>query len=121
MCDNILVGIDCQSIDYFLKLPYNDNKRFYEKIFSSTEIKYSLSKARPAQHFAARFAAKEATIKALSYSKLKLNQINVLNEDGGKPIIKIDINLFKDYDLSVSLSHCDNLAIAVVVGTEKKV
>jgi holo-[acyl-carrier protein] synthase len=116
---DLLLGIDCQSIDYFEKTSITENSKFYRKIFSKNEIEYSLSKARPAQHFAARFAAKEAVIKALSDLNIKPNQIKILNEDGGKPFIVLENGIAEKYDLKLSLTHCSNIAVAVVVGSQK--
>jgi holo-[acyl-carrier protein] synthase len=97
---------------------------FKEKIFSSAEIKYCEQMADSAQHFAARFAAKEAFLKAtgkgltLSYD---LSEIEVLGDELGKPYLNL-IGSFKEQaaasgwnKIHLSLSHVQAMACAVVI------
>ena len=72
------------------------------------------------QHYAARFAAKEAAFKALSWNitdkyKIEWKDIEVINDDQGRPqlnIIGIDMSLIDSID--ISLSHCREYAVANV-------
>lgn len=59
------IGIDIESIARVGRLIERYGSRFVERIFTAEESAYSMRRARPAQHFAARFAAKEAAMKAL--------------------------------------------------------
>ncbi len=117
------VGVDCENISRFEGVKFKDKPRFYKKVFTAQEIKYCLSKRNPYPHFAVRFAAKEALIKALPSSiKLSLNQIEVSNNQKGKPhvkLIKKDF-LFDAEDIRISLSHSKDLAIAFVIVFKKK-
>jgi holo-[acyl-carrier protein] synthase len=108
----IEIGIDIQEINQFLER----NKKMVEKIFSFREVEYCESKHAPAQHYAVRFAAKEAVIKALSGFGEKLNygDIEILIKDK-KPYIKVNKALRKKYKYSVSLSHSGDYAIANVI------
>ena len=66
-------------------------KSFLSKIFTQREIKYSNSKRFSYQHFAARFAAKEAVVKAFGEPRkfpIKWTEIEVLNDMEGKPVIE---------------------------------
>tara|TARA_B100000579_G_scaffold386254_1_gene357843 strand:+ start:406 stop:750 length:345 start_codon:yes stop_codon:yes gene_type:complete len=105
------VGVDCVNVNRF------DAKMPYIRIFTDSEIEYCQSKKRPSEHFAARFAAKEATIKALSsvISKLKLTDIQILNDSFGKPFVKLNTNHPVNLKIKVSLSHTSELAIASVI------
>ena len=58
---------------------------FVRRIYTEAEAAYCRSKGRPFQHFAGRFAAKEAVIKALGRG-VPWNQIEILNDERGKPI-----------------------------------
>ena len=72
---------------------------FREMVFSKAEIEYCDSKADPFQHYAARFAAKEAFLKAIGRgwdSGLTLNEIEIVNETNGKPCIRISGKTEKD-------------------------
>ena len=79
--------------------------------------------ANPAQHFAARFAAKEAAVKAYSgVARLAYWQIEVIRAANGAPSLRIwDVDWLaaatglESYRPLVSLSHTDELATAIVV------
>ena len=94
------------------------------KLFTATEIAYCDSKHRPAQHYAARFAAKEAFLKAMGTGWTgghKFSEIEVVNNALGKPELFVHgkVNEFCAghgiTGMSVSLSHIKDLAKAVVV------
>lgn len=101
---------------------WGDN--FLSKIFTPREIKYSVSRRFSYQHFAARFAAKEAVVKAFGEprkSPIKWTDIEVLNDKEGKPVIEFHddaLKLKKNKkvdDIIVSMSHSKNYAIANVI------
>lgn len=94
---------------------------FLGKIFTPREIKYSNSRRFSSQHFAARFAAKEAVVKAFGAPRkypLKWTDIEVLNDEDGKPLIEFHDDALalkkkkKVNDVIVSMSHSKNYAIA---------
>jgi len=96
-------------------------EKFLNKVFTEKEIEYCESKNKQKyQHYAARFAAKEAAFKAISWKikdkyDIKWTDFEVLNDEQGKPIIKIyciDYSGIENIDLS--LSHCKKYAIANV-------
>lgn len=100
------IGVDIESVNRFRKKPFSKNKAFYERIFTKNEISYCLGKADPYPHFAARFCAKEAAIKALrkkigDYRTIEIRSIR------NKPVIKS-----KHGKISISLAHEKNKAIA---------
>lgn len=122
----IKCGTDIIEIDRIKESIESLGKRFLQKVFTEREIQYCESKkAQKYQHYAARFAAKEATFKAISESlkdkyELTWTDYEVLNDDTGKPIIKIlgeEINNLENIDLSVS--HCKHYAVATVVAVFK--
>jgi holo-[acyl-carrier protein] synthase len=109
------IGIDIFEIDR-IDIILN-NKKKMEKIFTSKELSYCLSKHKPAQHLAVRFAGKEAVIKALNTilkHKLSLEKIEILNDCNGMPIVKIQDEKFLNYTISISLSHTNKVAAAMV-------
>ena len=102
------IGVDIEDISRFRKLVFDANKQFYNKIFSPKEIEYCLSKADPYQHFAARFCAKEAFVKATNKKNdYKSVQIEIKDK---KPTI-----IGKDAKIHLSLSHDKDKAIAFVI------
>jgi probable phosphoglycerate mutase len=61
----IAIGVDIESISRVDRLLTRYGDRFVERVFTDGEAGYSLRRKHPAQHFAGRFAAKEAAMKAL--------------------------------------------------------
>ena len=100
------------------------NPRFIEKVFSSREQQYCSSKANPAQSYAARFAAKEAFMKALGTGwdeGISWIQIEVINDAKDKPSLQLSgatQTLAKSRGMQLihlSLSHEKDYAIATVI------
>ena len=108
------MGIDIVNVNRFRKIPYSSHKKFYKKIFTQSEIKYCLKFRNPYTHFAGKFAIKEAVKKSIS------NKITMLNIKTGhsksKPLVSID---GEHYHFFVSVSHENDLAIAVVISLKK--
>ena len=97
-------------------------KSFIQRVFTQNEIAYCESKnSMKYQHYAARFAAKEAALKAVSKAvkdKYSLNwkNIEIQNDINGRPSIHfIDFNIERLKYIDISISHCKNYAIAMVV------
>jgi holo-[acyl-carrier protein] synthase len=95
-----------------------------EILFTSREIAYCESKRRSASHFAARFAAKEAFMKALGtgWNKgFRFDEIEIVNDGMGKPVVQVHgkVKAFcgerSINRIHVSLSHSHNLAKAIVL------
>lgn len=96
-------------------------KAFVERVYTPKEIAYCESKKmQKYQHYAARFAAKEAAFKAISQQledkySISWKNIEVMNDEQGRPslnLIGIDLKNIEDIDLS--LSHCKEYAVANV-------
>lgn len=100
---------------------------FMKKVFSERETEYCTKQTHPSESFAARFAAKEAFLKALGKgldATFELHEIEILNQDNGKPYLELssDLQLLvlletnqNPYHLHVSLSHTKTHATAHVV------
>jgi holo-[acyl-carrier protein] synthase len=112
------VGVDIEEVSRFQKLMRN--RRFLNRVFTAGEIAYCNSKKNKAQHFAVRFAAKEAIWKALSEvirkSKKPMGhrEIGIRNSASGKPEAVLP-NSFSRWQkkIAVSLSHSKAYAVAV--------
>ena len=85
------IGTDIVEIERIRAAVNKWGDAFLKRIFSESEISYCFSKRDPFPNLAARFAAKEAAIKALSGlivdRNIHVGEIEVLNEDSGKPFI----------------------------------
>ncbi len=109
------IGIDIIEIERIEKSVKKFNDIFLNKIYTDTELKYSLSKKNKYQHLAARFAAKEAIAKALAtgWSKgFRWKDIEIFNEESGMPNVKLKGNLANflgnDKSLKITMSHSEN-------------
>lgn len=98
--------------------------KFLNKIFTENEIEYCESKKdQKYQSYSARFAAKEATYKALSNSinfEYSWTDFEVINNENGKPNIKLNFKIENLENLEISLSHCKEYAVATVVAVYKE-
>ncbi len=86
-----------------------------KKIFTDKEIEYCEKKEQKYEHYAARFAAKEAIFKAISLKTkepIKWKMIEITNTKGGKPIVNFLEKIEKLQAIDVSISHCKDYAIA---------
>ena len=93
-----------------------------DRVFTPEEIAYCDSKARPAESFAGRFAAREATIKALGGYRGRLWQdISVSRQPSGAPAIRLDGNAKRRADalgvtdVLVTFTHEKTSAVAFAV------
>lgn len=110
------VGIDLLEIDR-LERALERHPRLAERLFTRAERDYAAARARPARHLAARFAAKEAVVKALGLSGVfGLGQIEVVA--GEPPAVRLsgraaDAAAGRRVDLS--LTHSRDFAAAVAI------
>jgi holo-[acyl-carrier protein] synthase len=111
MLDKIGIGIDLVKIEKFKKFDYKTNSNFYHNIFTSSEIKYCLKFSEPYEHFAGKFALKEAVIKSIG-KKIPLTSI-FTDHKNFQPIVKIENS--SEYSFLATLSHEDEFAIAVII------
>lgn len=117
----IKCGTDIIEIDRIKDTIDEMGEKFLNRIFTKEEIRYCESKNKQKyEHYAARFAAKEAAFKALSFNiqnkySVSWQDIEVVNNEQGRPSLNIknmDLNNIESID--ISLSHCKNYAVANV-------
>lgn len=118
----IKCGTDIIEIDRIKESIESLGEKFLNKVFTKNEIQYCESKkAQKYQHYAARFAAKEAVFKAISESlqdKFALSwcDYEILNSETGKPNVKITgIDLSNIENIDLSISHCKQYAVATAI------
>lgn len=116
----IKTGIDIIEVSRIKKAIDSSNDEFLNRVFTEKEIEYCMQKkANMYEHFAARFAAKEATLKALSdllecKYDLTWKQIEVINNESGKPILLLHKKIDNIESIDISLSHIKEYAVASV-------
>ena len=114
-------GVDIIEISRIQESIENLGDKFLNKIYTKKEIDYCESKGKTKyEHYAARFAVKEAAFKAVSeevkdkYS-ISWKDVETVNDSNGRP--KTEILYLKDSkieNVDVSISHCNNYAVANV-------
>jgi holo-[acyl-carrier protein] synthase len=117
------VGIDMIEVERVAK-SINKESGFREMVFSKAEIAYCESKTNKFEHYAARFAAKEAFFKALGTGWTEntlFNEVEIINNKDGKPEVALSgstsetVNTMGVEKILVSLSHLKTIASAVVI------
>jgi holo-[acyl-carrier protein] synthase len=114
-------GVDIVEIARIKKAARNWKARFLSRVFTDRELAYSRRKKFWHQHLAARFAAKEAVLKAFgdkSINSMEWKEIEVVNNKDGKPLVRLSGEALaakrrrRVKDIIISLSHTKNYAVA---------
>jgi holo-[acyl-carrier protein] synthase len=116
-------GIDITSVIRIKRIIERWGDRFLNKVFTEEERIYCLNKAIPAQHFAARFAAKEAAFKMLGTGLRdnSWNDVTIYKNSLGKPEVNLQGKAARKAEklgiekIYISLSHEKNYAVAQVI------
>lgn len=123
---NFLIGIDICSNER-IEQALNSTQSFQYEVFSPQEIKYCQAQRNQFQHYGARWAAKEALIKAVGENILSCNlaQIEVLHQSNGQPSFMVnDVHIIQalekhfantSWTIQLSISHEAAYSVAMVV------
>ena len=115
------IGVDILEIDRIQHSIDELGDNFLRRVFTEEEIRYCRSKHNAGQHFAARFAAKEAVSKALATGwrgNFAWKDVEVMNDSLGQPHITLYGTLKEAVDgasIHVSLSHSRSHVVAMVM------
>lgn len=120
------IGIDIIEIERIKESIDRFGDSFLKKIYTQLELDYCQSKSNKYQHFAARFAAKEAVAKALATGwnkEFSWQHVEISNEPSGMPIVELKgplaAFLHPDKQLKISMSHSrDNVACVAIIYKE---
>ena len=117
-------GIDICEVPRIAQSIARFGDRFLQRVFTESEIRYCESKANRVERFAARFAAKEAAMKALGTGwnhGVRWRDIEVCRQPGGRPTIMFHGKAGEFFSrlgaahVALSLSHTSEQAIAQVI------
>ena len=115
----VSVGVDIVEVERIRRAIDRWGMEFLERIFTPAEIAYCRGKAREAESFAVRFAAKEAVAKALKVGKASVwLEVEVSRGDSPRPSLVLTgtaQGLAGTRRIDVSLSHIPTYAVAVVL------
>jgi holo-[acyl-carrier protein] synthase len=120
------VGMDIVEIGRIEDLLRRFGSRFVQRVFTGDEIAYCEARSRRAQHYAVRFAAKEAFVKALgqrgvTYPGMRWSDICVQRAPKGEPSLTFEgsvkeaVRQIRMRQAHLSLSHSKEFAAAVVI------
>lgn len=118
------LGLDIAEIDRIEAAIIRHGSSFIERLFTADEVSYCERYKNRYERYAARFAVKEAAMKALGTGwryGVRWRDIEVTREPGGKPGLRLDgvARAFADRlgvrQISVSITHSGNLALAQVI------
>ncbi len=116
------IGVDLCPVERIEKIIERHGEAFLDKVFTITEQRYANQGKTKGERFAARFAAKEATIKALgSPEGLKWKEMEVQKRANGAPVLALLGVAEKEAkrrgvkNTVLSLSHAGKMAVAVVI------
>jgi len=115
----VSVGVDIVEVERIRRAIERWGPQFLERIFTPAEIAYCRGKAREAESFAVRFAAKEAFAKALKVGKASVwQEVEVTRSESPRPALLLSgaaRDLAGSRRVDVSLSHVPSHAVAVVL------
>jgi len=115
------LGNDIIEIDRMRQSIDRHGLHFLNRLFTQREQDYCYKFKDPVPHFAGRFAAKESIVKALGTgfgAQVSWHDIEVLNDELGKPIVTLTPTLQKQFNnptILVSISHSSTHATAVAI------
>ncbi|MFL5871253.1 MAG: holo-ACP synthase [Solirubrobacterales bacterium] len=112
------IGIDVIEIER-LERALERRPRLAQRLFSPAELEFARARPRPGRHLAARFAAKEAAVKALGLGGLRLAEVEVAGGGSEPPRLILHGSAAEaarrdGLALDVSLTHSREIAAAVV-------
>lgn len=112
-------GIDIIEIERIQAAINRWGRRFLDHIFNQEEIEYAEQFKHTAQHYAVRFAAKEAVFKAIGDDPtITWKDITIFKDKFGKPLCRLNRPGF-DKNILISLSHSKHYAVANAIVTSK--
>jgi holo-[acyl-carrier protein] synthase len=122
-------GIDLVDFPRIEEMVKEHDKRFLDRVFTSAEQAYADSNKNRIEKLAGRFAAKEAVLKLVGTGwrgKIAWTDIEIINNPAGQPLVTVSGEVKRLVDklgikqISVSITHTANFAIASAVALTKK-
>ena len=116
------IGLDLCEVGRIRRLLEKDRVRFVRRVYRESEIAYCDARRHPEIHYAARFAAKEAFLKAMGHGwRLGWTQVEVVRTSSGKPDLRLsgkaaEVAMRRGVrTVHLTLTHTPETAAAVIV------
>lgn len=130
MANIVGIGTDITECLRIARMIERHGELFITRVYTAEEIRYCQNRKQATQHFAGRWAAKEAILKALGTgwrNGISWRDIEVRNEPGGRPVVGVRGGVREAVEelgvtkLLVSISHCHThaTAYALAIGKEE--
>lgn len=122
------VGVDIVEVLRIAKMIERHGDLFLNRVFTPHEVAYCSARKAATQHYAGRWAAKEAVLKALGAGwsqNLRWQEIELRNEPAGRPLVRLTggARLVADRlgvgEVLISVSHCRTHAVAYATAIGK--
>jgi holo-[acyl-carrier protein] synthase len=126
MSDVIGIGTDITECLRIARMVERHGELFINRVYTAEEIRYCRNHKQTTEHFAGRWAAKEAVLKALGTGwrrGISWRDVEIINEPGGKPNVSVhggakqaveELGITK---LLITISHCHTHATAFAIAT----
>jgi len=117
-------GIDITEVDRIAEAIQRFGSRFLNRVFTENEIRYCGSKKNSVERYAARFAAKEAAMKAIGTGLRRgvtWKDVEIGHAPGGKPVLRFSgraaqfAEALGTKHIALSLTHTSQTAMAMVI------
>ena len=121
-------GIDIVQVERMSRVVTRWGDKLLKRVWTDREINYCRSKQNPFEHFAARFAGKEAVSKSLGLTwseGVRWKEIEIVDKRPGKPEVELSgetrrtANELKIGNIILSMSHCREYAVASAIITRE--
>ena len=115
------LGIDLVEVGRIRKALNRWGEQFLCRVFTSEERNYCARKAHPEQSLAARFAAKEAVLKAIGTGlsgRIRWIDVEIVNDKKGRPEVRLGEKVAQrigNKKILISISHTQEFAIAFAI------
>ena len=119
------IGTDIVECDRIAGMLEKHRQEFLKRVFTDREIDYCSARKMASQHFAGRWAAKEAVLKVLGtgWSQgIQWTDIEVVNHESGAPAVHLSNRALEIAtgrgirEVQISISHCKEYATAFAIG-----
>lgn len=113
---DIFMGVDIESVERIRAAVARFGKRFLQRIYTQSELDYCMKKRDPYPHLAARFAAKEAAVKAFApLMKTYTRNFEIVATENAPRLLERGAGKLPSYKTTLSLSHTNHSVVAAVI------
>ena len=123
------IGTDIIECERIGRMVEKHGDHFVNRVFTEDEVRYCSERRSGDQHFAGRWAAKEAVLKALGTGwivGISWQDVEIVNESSGRPVVRLHGGAAEVAEergireIQISISHCQSYAVAFAVAVSSQ-